>query len=292
MTALAQDRNTHRRDGTLMPALVAESTTIYGGALTAVNAAGYLVAGADTAALIFHGVADGRADNSGGSNGDVTALVRRRGQYRFASASALTQANVGDNVFIEDDQTVALVADVTNAIFCGVIAEVAGANDCWVDIEPAIKQADVATHIADTSAAHAAAAISIADTGGFTEQTTVEAALAEIYPKAPVLIADPGDGEAIPVTRSGNVAMTTTDAGGETRTLAVPAAAGIELTLSLSVDGGDCVVTAASAINQTGNNTITFGDAGDTVVLKAVRLGAAYVWRLVVNDGTALSTVG
>jgi len=39
----------------------------------------------------------------------------------------------------------------------------------------------VATHIADTSAAHAASAISIADAGTFTSQTEAEAALQEIY---------------------------------------------------------------------------------------------------------------
>jgi hypothetical protein len=32
-------------------------------------------------------------------------------------------------------------------------------------------------------------------------------------------------------------------------------------------------VTVASAINQTGNNTITMGDAGDTIVLTSVVIG-------------------
>ncbi len=54
----------------------------------------------------------------------------------------------------------------------------------WVDILPAILQADVATHIADTSEAHAASAISIADAGKFTSAAQVEAALAELYQDA------------------------------------------------------------------------------------------------------------
>lgn len=103
-------------------------------------------------------------------------------------------------------------------------------------------------------------------------------------------IQDPGDAGAIPVDRSGVCPLVT--AGAETRTLAVPSHLGQRLTLCLKTDGGDCVVTVASAINQTGNNTITLGDAGDVLDLVAVQSGANLVWRVVVNDGTALSTVG
>ena len=102
-------------------------------------------------------------------------------------------------------------------------------------------------------------------------------------------IADPGDGEAIPVTSSGTVAIVT--AGAETGTLAAPAFVGQELVLYMKTDGGDGVITVASAINQTGNNTITMNDAGDTIRLVAVESGANKVWRVVVNDGCTLSTV-
>lgn len=102
-------------------------------------------------------------------------------------------------------------------------------------------------------------------------------------------IADPGASGAIPVNRSGAVALTT--AAAETRTIARPALAGIELAISLDVDGGNAVITAAAAINQAGNNTITLGDAGDTMVLKAVQVAGALVWRVVVNDGCTLTTV-
>jgi hypothetical protein len=289
MTALAQDRGTQRRDGVLGALAVITNDIIYGGSLVAVNADGYALPGGDTAGLIFQGVADARADNTGGDNGAIKCIVRRRGEFRFASASALTQSNVGDAVFLSDDQTIALAGDVDNDIYCGVITEVVAAADCWVDITPALQQTDVATHIADVAGAHAASAISLADTGGYTAAIEIEAALAEIYPHVPAVIADPGNAGAIPVTRSGNVALTTEAA--ETRTLADPAAAGLTLAVSLDVDGGDCVITAATAINQTGDNTITLGDAGDTVVLTSVQVGASPVWRVAVNDGAALTTV-
>lgn len=150
---------------------------------------------------------------------------------------------------------------------------------------------DVATHIADATGAHAASAISIADAGGYTEATDAEALTQELLPAVSRIaaIADPGDAGAIPVLRSGNVAITT--AGAETRTLAAPGSVGLTLSLSMDVDVGDAVITVATAFNQTGNNTITLNDAGDTVVLTSVQVAGAPVWRLVVNDGATLATV-
>jgi hypothetical protein len=146
---------------------------------------------------------------------------------------------------------------------------------------------DIATHLGDALAAHAASAISLLDTAGLTAQTEVEAVIAEILPHVPVLIADPGDAGAIPVTRSGNCAITT--AASETRTLAIPAAAGIVLDLSCDVYAvGDAVITVASAFNQAGNTTITLDTAGDFVRLAATQVAGALVWRLVVNDGATL----
>ncbi len=102
-------------------------------------------------------------------------------------------------------------------------------------------------------------------------------------------IADPGDAAAIPVTASGCVDLVTE--GAETRTLAAPTIAGQLLLLSLKTDGGDCVITCATTVNQTGNNTITFDDAGDAVLLIAKRNGTDLRWSVVVNDGATLSTV-
>jgi hypothetical protein len=254
-----------------------------------VNATGFLVLGSDTEGLIFCGISRRYVDNSLGADGDLDGLIRRRGLVKATFGHAITQANVGDEVFIVDHETVDLTANVSNKIFAGIIAEFVDSTHAWVDIEPAIRQADVATHIADVSGAHSASAISIADAGGLTDEESAEDVLQEVLAKAPVAIADPGDGGAIPVTRSGSVAITT--AGAETRTLAIPGKAGISLALTLDVDGGDCVVTAAAAVNQTGNNTITLGDAGDTIALTAVQVAGALVWRVTVNDGCALSTV-
>lgn len=118
---------------------------------------------------------------------------------------------------------------------------------------------------------------------------TVDGLLIKDSSVRPDVIADPGDAGAIPVTSTGTCALTS--AGAETRTLAVPSFAGQRLDLSFNVDAGDIVLTAAAAINQTGNNTLTFADAGDHISLVAVTVAAGLVWRVVANDGVALSTV-
>ncbi len=181
MTALTEDKSIQRTEGVQLAFPVAASEDIYGGALTCVNAAGYALEGSDTAGLIFEGVAMERKNNSSGSNGDLDVVLHRRGLFNVILDTAITQANVGDNVFLVDDQTVDLTANVSNNILCGIIAKYIDTTHAWIDIEPAIRQADVATHIADGSAAHAASAVSIADSGSFTSQTEAEAALQEIY---------------------------------------------------------------------------------------------------------------
>lgn len=181
MTALTNDKKVDRMDGVDVPFPVKALKTIYAGALVATDATGYLLPGADTAGLIFQGLATQYKDNSAGDSGDETVIVRRRGLVKMTLDTAITQANVGDNVFLVDDQTVDVAANTDNDIFCGVIAGYIDSTHAWVDIEPAIRQADVATHIADTSGAHSASAVSLADAGAFTDETEVEAALQEVY---------------------------------------------------------------------------------------------------------------
>lgn len=120
--------------------------------------------------------------------------------------------------------------------------------------------------------------------------TTVDVALGQERPESlEANIADPGDAGAIPVLKSGHVNIVT--AGAETRTLAAPTYAGQSLLIGLDTDGGDAVITCATAVNQTGNNTLTAADAGDAIELVAVKVGANIRWRVRSNDGVALATV-
>ena len=100
-------------------------------------------------------------------------------------------------------------------------------------------------------------------------------------------ITDPGNAGAIPVTANGVCAMTS--AGAETRTLAIPTFMGQQLSLICDTYVGNIVVTSAQAINQAGNTIMTFGVVNDCITLLAMTIGGALRWRVIANDGVALS---
>jgi len=108
----------------------------------------------------------------------------------------------------------------------------------------------------------------------------------------PVIIPDPGDAGTIDTSHSGYCELTT--AGAETRTLGDPAYRGQFIELVFISDGGNCVVTASSPVNQTGNNTITFQDIGDVWnAVGAYNATDGWEWKTIRSDFTAggLSTV-
>lgn len=100
-------------------------------------------------------------------------------------------------------------------------------------------------------------------------------------------ITDPGNGGAISVLRSGYCPLVT--AGAETRTIADPSAVGMILMLSLKTDGGDCVITFASPINQSPKSIATFNTVGESMMLMSVEDGSDIEWRECYNDDVVLS---
>jgi len=88
-------------------------------------------------------------------------------------------------------------------------------------------------------------------------------------------------------------------AAAETNTMGVPQFCGQIITLYCRTYAvGDRVVTmldaaatGKQAINQTGNNTLTFGAVGDFIGLISIDVNGTLYWRVLINDGVALSTV-
>ena len=108
--------------------------------------------------------------------------------------------------------------------------------------------------------------------------------------RAPFEVLDPGSGEAIVVDRYNVTIPLTIGAGAETNTLAAPTNANQRVRIISSVQGaGSRAITAASSINQTGNTVMTFAAVEDVIVLESFPVGSAYKWRVVANDGVALS---
>lgn len=104
------------------------------------------------------------------------------------------------------------------------------------------------------------------------------------------VVADPADAGAISVAGSGSCSLVSVGAD-ETRTLAIPTIVGQQLSLNMKTDAGDIVLTVASAINETGNNTVTFDNTGETLGLVGVDDGGTLAWRVMWNDGAGLTTV-
>lgn len=137
MTALAAGRNTPQRSGDTYSRGVAAGVTIYPGALVALTAAGFATPGAVATTLI----ADGRAQCStpvvgGVANGDVTIEVRP-GTYKYANSAAadlIATAEIGDDCYIVDDQTVAKTNGGATRSVAGKIMAVDADGGVWVRI--------------------------------------------------------------------------------------------------------------------------------------------------------------
>ena len=137
MTALTDTRDTLRKPGEIISFDMGVDI-VYKGALVMVSAAGYAIAGDDTADCFFVGLSLKEVDNSSGSAGDTSVRVNREGTYVYA-CTGMTQANVGDTVYIVDDQTVGLAATTTNDVQCGTIVEVISATSERIDIKNSVK---------------------------------------------------------------------------------------------------------------------------------------------------------
>ena len=135
MAALTASRDTHRKDLGVTSYPVAAATTIYKGGMVALNSGGYLVAAADTAGLLVVGAAAENVDNSAGANGALSAQVRR-GKARF-NASSITQAMVGQIMYVVDDNTFDETTPA-NSVIAGILDEYVGATDGWLIIAPEI----------------------------------------------------------------------------------------------------------------------------------------------------------
>jgi len=108
MAALDQDRNTPSRDGSVLSIQVAGAVRIFAGSLVARDANGYARPGATATAMVGIGRAESQADNSSGSDGDMSIAVRK-GVFRFENdgADTVTRSDIGQDCYMVDDKSVA-----------------------------------------------------------------------------------------------------------------------------------------------------------------------------------------
>ncbi len=140
MAALTGNYDANMKPGDLQGYNLNAGAVIYKGALICVDPAdGYAVEGADTATLVFVGVAEEPGDNSAGADGDVGIRVRKSGSFVYNFSGAWAQTLISKAVYIVDDNTVALAATTTNDVLCGYVVALVGTSQVRVRIDRAVQ---------------------------------------------------------------------------------------------------------------------------------------------------------
>ena len=135
MTAIATERDTQRRLGDKAAYPVLAATKVLAGTLVALTAAGYAQGGAVATTLKAVGVADETADNTSGSSGAILVAVRNDGWFRFANGTStdlITIADIGNNAYILDNQTVVKTDGTAARSVAGKIRDV-DAVGVWIE---------------------------------------------------------------------------------------------------------------------------------------------------------------
>jgi len=132
MAVLTKDRNTKRRSGDVLSLPAAADKKFYAGAIVARDAAGRATPGATAADILGMGRCAETVDNTGGAAGAVSVKIEK-GIFHFANSAAdpVVVADIGNNCYIEDDQTVSHTD--TNQSVAGVVFDV-DAQGVWVDM--------------------------------------------------------------------------------------------------------------------------------------------------------------
>lgn len=135
MAALTQERDTKRRTGSLISLNAAAAKKYFAGALVARDANGRATPGAVATTLLGIGRVAETIDNSAGADDAVTVPIER-GIFRFAnsaSADLIATADIGNDCYIVDDQTVAKTDGTSTRSVAGKVHDV-DALGVWIDL--------------------------------------------------------------------------------------------------------------------------------------------------------------
>lgn len=132
--ALTKDRNTPMQDAELIAVPVAAGVVCYAGGLAAANAGGYATPGATATTLTYLGRFEEWVDNSAGSAGDLSVLVRRGKAFKFKNSGtdSIGQAGLGKPCYIVDDETVAATNGSSTRSAAGVVVAIES-DGVWVE---------------------------------------------------------------------------------------------------------------------------------------------------------------
>ena len=132
---LTADRDTKKRDGRQYSAKAGANAKIFAGALLARNAAGFAVPAATSTTQKALGRANAPADNTGGADGAID-VAYEKGVFLFknsTSTDAIAAADVENDCYIVDDETVAKTNGTNTRSIAGKVKAVEAAG-VWVEI--------------------------------------------------------------------------------------------------------------------------------------------------------------
>jgi hypothetical protein len=134
MTALAKERDTKRRSGEILSLAIAAAVICYAGAIGARDANGRATPGATATTLRGVGRVAETVDNSAGAD-DADTVTIEKGIFAFgnsATTDEITAADIGNDCYIVDDQTVAKTNGTSTRSVAGKVFDVDSAG-VWVD---------------------------------------------------------------------------------------------------------------------------------------------------------------
>ena len=140
MTALSANRQTPELVGGIHDFDMAANAVMFAGSLAVINAAGYAAPGTTALGLRAAGRVEEYANNTGGANGAKKARIKP-GVFRFANSAAgdlIAAADIGNDCYIVDDQTVAKTSATNTRSIAGKIVNV-DAQGVWVKVGFAIQ---------------------------------------------------------------------------------------------------------------------------------------------------------
>lgn len=132
--ALTAERDTIQRPGSRLNLPVAAAKKIYAGALVARDGSGNATPGAAATTILGVGRAKETVDNSAGSAGDLNVEIDK-GIFRFANSTStdlITRADIGNDCYIVDDQTVAKTNGSSSRSVAGKVFDVDSLG-VWVE---------------------------------------------------------------------------------------------------------------------------------------------------------------
>lgn len=132
--ALSNPRSTLQRGRSLLVIPVAAATVIQQGGLVCVNAAGFAVPGSVATTLKAAGRAEETIDNSAGANGALSVKAQRGAfLYKNSAADPIVQADLLNDCYVVDDETVAKTNGTNTRSKAGKILDIE-ATGVWVEI--------------------------------------------------------------------------------------------------------------------------------------------------------------